>query len=248
MLDTRPSRILVVGATSAIASALSRRYAARRAALFLVARNAEALDQEAADLRVRGATVEHFALDIDDLDRHVPMLDAAFAAGPVDIVVVAPGVLPDQAACERDVDVFLAGFDVNARSTLALLTRLADRFETQGHGTIVVLSSPAGDRGRASNYAYGAAKAAVTTFASGLRHRLHARSVNVLTVRPGFVDTPMTAAFAKGPLWANPDTVARDIERGIDRRSASIYTPWFWRWIMLAVRALPERLFVRTKL
>jgi short-subunit dehydrogenase len=177
------------------------------------------------------------------------MLDEAFAAFEgLDAVLVAYGVLPDQARCERSVAETLAAFDTNGRSVVALLTLLANRFEAQGRGAIVVVSSPAADRGRASNYVYGAAKASVSVFASGLRNRLHAKGVRVVTVSPGFVDTPMTADFPKGPLWATPKAVARDIERAIDSGFGVIYTPWFWRWIMKIIRLIPERIFVRLKL
>ena len=157
-------------------------------------------------------------------------------------------MLPDQAASEASVAVTVDSFDINARSVIALLTGLANRFEQQGQGAIGVLSSPAGDRGRASNYVYGAAKAAVTVFASGQRNRLYAKGVRVLTLEPGFVDTPMTASFRKGPLWARPERVAEDIERALQRGFGVVYTPWFWRWIMAIIRLVPERIFVRLKL
>ena len=180
--------------------------------------------------------------------RHAEVIAAAFAAfGGFDAVLVAWGVLPDQAASERSAEIAVASFDTNARSVIALLTDLANRFESQGQGAIAVLSSPAGDRGRASNYVYGAAKAAVTVFASGLRNRLHAKGVRVLTIEPGFVDTPMTASFTKGPLWARPERVAEDIVRALERGFGVVYTPWFWRWIMAIIRHVPERIFVRMK-
>jgi short-subunit dehydrogenase len=106
----------------------------------------------------------------------------------------------------------------------------------------------AGVRGRASNFVYGSAKALVSTLLAGLRHRLHSRGVAVVDIRPGFVDTPMTADFPKGPLWASADRVAKDIVAAVDRRASVVYTPWFWRWIMLVVRHIPEPIFVRTKL
>ncbi len=243
-------RILVIGATSAIAHAVSRRYAARKARLFLVGRNIPDLRANAADLEVRGAAeLRTSELDALDLAGHEPVLNAAFAAfGGFDATLVAYGVLPDQERCEGSVQETIAAFDTNARSVLALLTLLANRLESQGSGTLVVISSPAADRGRATNYVYGAAKAAVSVFASGLRNRLHAKGVRVVTVSPGFVDTPMTAEFRKGPLWASPDRVALDIERAMDRGFGVVYTPGFWRWIMAAIRLIPERLFVRLKL
>ena len=244
--------LLVIGATSAIAHAVSRRHAARGARLVLLARDAARLESNADDLRVRGAAEVHCiafdALATEDHETALAQAWAAVGAGGFDAALVAWGSLPDQAACEASAAQALQAFDLNARSVLALLTLLAQRFERQGRGVIGILSSPAGDRGRASNYVYGAAKAAVTTLASGLRHRLASKGVRVVTLLPGFVDTPMTAGFAKGPLWATPEQVALDIDRALASANGRVYTPWFWRWIMLVVRALPERIFVRTRL
>lgn len=243
-------RLLVIGATSAIAAAVARRHAARNARIALIGRRADALDALAADLRVRGAAeVVTFVLDVNDFARHADCLDAAWRRyDGVDYALVAHGVLPDQRECEGSVSAALQSFDTNARSVLALLTDLANRFEHQGSGAIGVISSPAGDRGRASNYVYGAAKAAVTNLASGLRHRLARKGVRVLTILPGFVDTPMTASFVKGPLWASAERVAADIDRALASGYGSIYIPRFWFAIMLIIKHLPERLFVNTKL
>lgn len=241
-------RVLIVGATSAIAHAVARRYAARGARLFLVARRAAALEANAGDLRTRGAAeVRTAVLDLNRTEQQASMLDSAYAAfGGFDLALVAHGSLPDQPLGERSIDHALAAFDTNARSVIALLTLLAQRFESDGDGAIGVIASPAGERGRASNYIYGAGKAAVIAFAAGLRNRLHGRGVRVLTILPGFVDTPMTAAIArKGFLWASPPRVALDIEAALDRGFGVVYTPWFWRWIMAVIRAIPERLFVR---
>jgi decaprenylphospho-beta-D-erythro-pentofuranosid-2-ulose 2-reductase len=243
-------RLLIIGATSAIATAVARRYAQRGARIGLIARRADALDALAADLRVRGAAeVATWVLDANDIARHAGCLDAAWKRfDGVDHALLAHGVLPDQAECQASVAAALASFDTNARSVLALLTDLANRFERQGSGAIGVISSPAGDRGRASNYVYGAAKAAVSNLASGLRHRLAGKGVRVITILPGFVDTPMTAAFPKGALWATPERVAADIDHALAHGFGAVYTPWFWRWIMLLIMHVPERLFVRTRL
>ena len=244
------TRLLLIGATSAIAHAVARRYASRGARLYLIARDGPRLQANAADLRVRGATdVQTATLDALDTARHAEVLQAAYAAyGGFDHALLAHGSLPDQAACQASAAAALEAFDLNARSVIALLTDLANRFEAAGSGAIGVISSPAGDRGRASNYVYGAAKASVTVMASGLRHRLARRGVRVLTLLPGFVDTPMTASFKKGPIWASPEKVAADIDKALERGFGSVYTPWFWGWIMLIVRHLPERLFIRTGL
>lgn len=244
-----PERALIIGATSAIAHAFSRRLAARQACLYLLARREQALLANLDDLKARGAVAEGALLDANETLAHAAVLDRAFSAfGGFDYVLVAHGVLPDQALCQSSVEATLESFDTNARSVIALLTDIANRFEQAGTGCIGVISSPAGDRGRASNYIYGAAKAAVTNFASGLNHRLARSNVRVLTIVPGFVDTPMTAGLGKGPLWASADLVAADIDRALKRRSGKLYTPWFWRWIMLLIIHLPRRLLLRTGL
>lgn len=243
-------KVVIVGATSAIAEATARLYAARGAQLFLVARNASRLGDIAADLRVRGSQeVFHASLDVNDFDAHAQVIEQAWASlGNVDVVLVAHGTLPDQTQCEASVDVALKEFSTNATSTIALLTAMAPRFEAQRKGVIAIISSVAGDRGRQSNYLYGAAKAAVSAFASGLRQRLAKAGVNVLTIKPGFVDTPMTRAFKKGALWAKPDDIARGILRGADRSRSVMYLPWFWLPIMLIIRHIPEFVFKRIKL
>ncbi|MFO1517287.1 MAG: SDR family oxidoreductase [Lysobacterales bacterium] len=243
-------RVLIIGATSAIAEATARLFAARSDALFLVARDAARLAQIAADLRVRGAVrVGAAPLDVTDFDRQSAVLEQAERElGGIDTVLIAHGTLSDQAACQDSVPALRQEFDVNAVATLALLTHLANRFEAQRHGTIAVISSVAGDRGRASNYVYGSAKAAVTAFLSGLRQRLWRSGVHVVTIKPGFVDTPMTRDLRKNALWASPARVAAGIVRAIDGGTAVAYVPAFWSGVMAVIRAIPERIFRRLRL
>jgi decaprenylphospho-beta-D-erythro-pentofuranosid-2-ulose 2-reductase len=244
-------KILIIGATSAIAEAAARIFATRGDALFLIARNAEHLRAVVADLNIRGAArADSAMLDVTDFAAHDALIEKAERdLGGIDIALIAHGTLSDQAQCEQSVDVMRREFDVNALSTLALLTALANRMEARRGGTLAVISSVAGDRGRQSNYVYGAAKAAVSTFLGGLRQRLAKSGVTVLTIKPGFVDTPMTAGIAnKGALWAQPDRVAAGIVQAIDRGRNIVYLPWFWRWIMLVIRHIPEPLFKRLKL
>jgi short-subunit dehydrogenase len=244
-------KILIIGATSAIAEAAARIFVTRGDALFLVARNAEHLRAVVADLNIRGAArADSATLDVTDFAAHDALIEKAERdLGGIDIALIAHGTLSDQAQCEQSVDVMRREFDVNALSTLALLTALANRMEARRGGTLAVISSVAGDRGRQSNYVYGAAKAAVSTFLGGLRQRLAKSGVTVLTIKPGFVDTPMTAGIAnKGALWAQPDRVAAGIVQAIDRGRNIVYLPWFWRWIMLVIRHIPEPLFKRLKL
>lgn len=243
-------KVVIIGATSAIAEATARLYAARGAQLFLVARNAERLEDIAADLRVRGSQeVFHATLDMNDLPDHARVINAIWSSlGHVDVALIAHGTLPDQGQCESSVDVTLKEFCTNGTSTIALLTAMAPRFEAQRKGTMAVISSVAGDRGRQSNYLYGSAKAAVTAFASGLRQRMAKLGVNVLTIKPGFVDTPMTKEFKKGALWAKPGAIAHGILRAADRGRSVVYLPGFWLPIMLVIRHIPEFIFKRIKL
>jgi hypothetical protein len=242
--------VLIVGATSAIAEATARRFAQRGDALFLAARSVERLQAIADDLRVRSAaTVETAAFDASDFASHAALVDQAEAAlGGLDLVLIAHGTLPDQKTCEASFDQALRELQVNALSVMSLLTAVANRFEQQGRGATAVISSVAGDRGRQSNYVYGSAKAAVTAFLGGLRNRLQPAGVHVLTIKPGFVDTPMTRDFPKGALWASPAAIARGIEKAIDQRKDVVYLPWFWRPVMRLIREIPEPIFKKLRL
>ena len=243
-------RIVVFGATSAIAQACARIWAGRGDALFLVGRNAERLKAVAGDLKVRGAPkVEFLAHDLADLEAHERLVGRADEAlGGIDVALVAHGVLGDQMLLREDISLAVESIQVNFVSAASLLSHLANLMEKRKGGTIAVISSVAGDRGRQSNYVYGAAKAGLTAFASGLRNRLQKSGVSVVTIKPGFVDTPMTAHVKKGPLFARPDTVARAIVRAIDRRKDVVYVPGFWRPIMWLIRSIPERIFKRLSL
>lgn len=240
-------RILIIGATSAIAEATARRYATRGARLFLVARDGSRLDRIADDLRLRGGIVHCHVMDATDVAAHGVALDDAWnAMGGVDVALIAHGTLPDQARCADSVATSLNEFATNGSSVIALCIVLAQRL--QAPATLAVISSVAGDRGRASNYLYGSAKAAVSAFTSGLRQALHPSGVNVLTIKPGFIDTPMTAGFQKGPLWATPDRVAAGIVSAIERRASIAYLPSFWWAIMRVITHIPEFLFRRIRL
>lgn len=239
--------IVIVGATSAIAEATARCWARPGAHLYLIARNTEKLQVVAADLAVRGANCTQAALDVNDPGAIGPAIDAAFAAlGRVDVVLIAHGVLPEQALCEQDAAAALSSIQINALSIVALLTHSANRLQPQGSGVIAVIGSVAGDRGRKSNYVYGSAKALVHTFVEGLAGRLDRFGVRVVEIKPGFVDTPMTANFKKGALWAQPDTIARIIDSRVGAdRSGSFYAPGFWWLIMIVVKSIPARILYR---
>jgi decaprenylphospho-beta-D-erythro-pentofuranosid-2-ulose 2-reductase len=238
-------KILIIGATSAIAEATARIWAQRGDELFLVARNQERLKIITNDLKVRGSSAVHsYCMDANDFKEHLHMLDNAFGIlGKIDAVLIAHGTLSNQKECEHSVELTMHEIKTNALSVIALLTHLANRFEIQRSGTIAIISSVAGERGRASNYVYGSAKAMVTTFTSGLRQRLYKSGISVVTIKPGFVDTPMTAKIKKGLLWVQPSTVAAKIVRAIDKNNDDLYVPSFWWTLMLVVKLLPNKIF-----
>lgn len=243
-------KTLIIGATSAIAEACAKRFAAQGHSLFLLARNSERLESLAQDLRVRGAKAVHCTtFEANALDSHQALLERVkIELGGLDQVLIAHGTLGDQRACEQSVELTLQELQTNALSVISLLTLLANHFEQQRHGCIAVISSVAGDRGRQSNYVYGTAKGALSIFLQGLRNRLHKSGVQVLTVKPGFVDTPMTASLPKGPLWATPEKVAEDIDKAIENKRNVLYTPSFWFLIMAIIKSVPESIFKRLSL
>ncbi|MEM5295103.1 SDR family oxidoreductase [Burkholderia sp. JPY481] len=243
--------IVIIGATSAIASACARAWNGPGVRFALVARNARRLQETADDLKARGAGfVSCHQLDIDDLGAQEAVVQACRAAlGSIDIVLVAPGTLPDQRECERDAAVAVREFTTNVVSVIALLTRFANIVEEQRSGTLAVIASVAGDRGRPSNYLYGSAKAALATFCEGLNARLKKVGGHVVTIKPGFVATPMTQGLPlPKPLVATPQAVAADIVKAVARHRDVLYTPWFWAGIMLIIRSIPRRIFNRLSL
>ena len=239
-------RVVVFGATSAIAQEAGRIFAARGDALHLVARNAGRLAAVAADLRARGASAVTAAAHDLDRDPAAVVEEATAALGGFDVVLVAQGVLGDPAEYDQSPEAAERVLRTNLLGPVALMTRIAPLL--QEGACIAALSSVAGDRGRASNGVYGASKAGLDAFLSGLRNRLYKRGVRVVTVKPGFVDTPMTAHLPKNPLYASPSAVARGIVRAVDGSADVVYLPWFWRLIMLVIRALPESVFKRLSL
>jgi decaprenylphospho-beta-D-erythro-pentofuranosid-2-ulose 2-reductase len=243
-------KVLIVGATSAIAEATARIWALRGDHIFLVARDAKKLNAVASDLRVRGSLrVETYVMDVNDFNAHAIMICAAERAlNGLDIVLIAHGSLPNQAFCQQSVEMTMQEISTNALSVIALLTHIGNSLEQQGFGTIAVISSVAGDRGRQSNYVYGCAKAMVTTFVSGLRQRLYKSGVSVVTIKPGFVDSPMTSDFKKGLLWVTPSYIAKNIDISVLKKNDVIYTPFYWRVIMLIIKLIPEFWFKRVNL
>ncbi|NTU53044.1 MAG: SDR family oxidoreductase [Chlorobiaceae bacterium] len=243
--------ILIIGATSAIAEATARLYAADGANLYLMARNEDRLKIIAADLKIRGAaSVATAGFEANDLDSHQNLIERAHKSlGSFDIVLIAHGTLGIQKVAESDIEETIRELQTNAMSTIALMTRLANMMEKQRQGTLAIISSVAGDRGRPSNYVYGTAKAAVTTFCEGLRARLCKSNVHLLTIKPGMVDSPMTAGMElPGILLAKPEQVAKAIVTAIKKKTDVLYTPWFWRFIMLGIIHMPTSVFKKLSL
>jgi short-subunit dehydrogenase len=230
-------KIAIMGATSAIAQETAKCFARDGAEMFLVARSAGKLTAVAEDLKVRGARrVETHLLDLSNLEQHQEMFDRAVRD------------LGNQRKCESSVEETMKELSNNFTSFISLLTISANYFAQQKHGCIAVISSVAGDRGRQSNYIYGTAKGAITIFLQGLRNRLAQSGVNVLTVKPGFVATPMTASLKKGLLFAKPEVVGRGIYQAMKQGKDIVYLPWYWYQIMLVIRSIPERIFKRLSL
>jgi decaprenylphospho-beta-D-erythro-pentofuranosid-2-ulose 2-reductase len=238
-------RILILGATSALAHETAKNFAKDGASFVLVGRSAHKLQAISSDLSVRGAKeVETIEADLNDIPRHAEILEAALKpfAG-LDMALVAYGTLGDQQLCEQDVEAALQEFTTNCTSVIALLTLLANYFEPQKRGCIAVISSVAGDRGRQSNYIYGAAKGAVTVFLQGLRNRLAKKGVAVVTIKPGMVDTPMTAHMRKGLLFADAKKVGHGIYEAMLKHKEVAYVPGYWRYVMWIIKSIPEPVF-----
>ncbi len=245
-----PRRILVLGATSGIAEATCRLWAARGDSLFLVGRNAEKLGAVAADLKTRGASYVGTAVaDLDDTSKHPELLaHAVNALAGLDIAFLALGVLGDAAEAERSFTEAASILQTNFTAPASLLTWLANYCAQRHHGTLAVLSSVAGDRGRKSNYIYGSAKAGLSTFTDGLRNRLDREGVRVMTIKPGPVKTAMTEGMKGSSKFADVEAVAATLVREIDKGTAIVYVPGIWRIIMAVIRHVPDRIFKKLNL
>jgi short-subunit dehydrogenase len=243
-------RIVVLGATSGIAMGVLRLLAEEGHELLLVARNSERLETVAADLRVRGAeSVITYVADLSSVATHSALLDFVLSRFPnFDTLLLTYGTMQDQAECRNSVEMSLAEWMTNFSSAAALLTLFADEMERRAHGTIAVVTSVAGDRGRGSNYVYGSAKGALSLFLQGLRGRLHKSGVRVITIKPGPVKTPMTSHLKGSGSFASPARVGKDIVRALHRPKDIVYTPWYWRYVMGVIKNIPEGVFKRLSL
>jgi decaprenylphospho-beta-D-erythro-pentofuranosid-2-ulose 2-reductase len=248
--NTSHRKILILGATSGIAEATCRIWASQGASLFLVARNDEKLAAVAGDLRARGASfVDTAVADLDDTDRHPALLaHAVNSLGGLDVAYLAHGVLGDQAQAEQDFNTAAHILHTNLMAPVSLITWLANFFVQRRSGTIAVLSSVAGDRGRKSNYVYGSSKAGLSAFLAGLRNRVDREGVTVLTIKPGPTKTAMTSGMKGSEKFADVNAVARSIVNAVDKRNDNLYVPFQWQPIMFVIRHIPERIFKKLNL
>lgn len=243
-------RAAIFGATSALSHAVAINLIETGVCtyFYLIARNTEKLDLVAKDLTVRGGEVQTLVCDLDDIAAHQELVDSVSDANSFWYFF---GSLPDQCRAEQCWDLAEAAIKTNFLSCASLLTRVAKmQEEKQEESSLIVVSSVAGDRGRKSNYIYGTAKGALSLFCQGLRNRYDSSGIHVLTVKPGFIDTPMTETMAKKPafLWATPEQVAVLIVQAFKRKKDIVYTPWFWRYILLIIMVIPESIFKRMSL
>lgn len=236
------ANVLILGATSAVASEVCSLWAARGHRLFLVGRSAEKMQRLVE--RLGNAVAGHRLAGFDDGAANERLvLEVVSAFGPIDLALIAHGDLGDQLRSESDVREAERIIFANFTSVVSLLVPLANHMEARGSGHLMVISSVAGERGRPRNFTYGAAKRAVTTYLQGLRSRLHGKGVAVTTIKLGPVDSPMTVGHPKNALFATTTRAARDIVRAADRKAAESYVPSYWAPIMMIVRNVPERLF-----
>jgi decaprenylphospho-beta-D-erythro-pentofuranosid-2-ulose 2-reductase len=242
-------RIVIVGATSAIAEHCARLWVGNGASeLLLVGRDDAKLDRVAADLRVRNPACVVGTRSMDFLEPRAIAegVEQIAASGPIDLVLIAHGSLPDQRICEADLETNASTLAINGSSPVLFAEAFTRAMLRVGRGTIVVIGSVAGDRGRKSNYVYGSAKGMVERYVQGLQHRLAKTDVVVVLVKPGPTDTPMTAHFKRqGVRLASVDAVARGIVASAARRKPVVYVPRKWALIMLVVRHLPRAVFNR---
>jgi decaprenylphospho-beta-D-erythro-pentofuranosid-2-ulose 2-reductase len=241
-----PQSLLVLGGSSEIAMSTARLLVARRTrTVYLAGRPSPALDSSAAELRALGAEVTVLDFDAADTDSHAEVLGKAFTDGDIDVVLLAFGVLGDQAKDERDPVAAAQVAQVNYVGAVSSSLVCAQHLRTQGHGALVVLSSVAGERARSANYIYGSTKAGLDAFAQGLGDSLQGSGVHVMVVRPGFVHTRMTEGLKPAPLATTPDAVAAVVLDGLKRNAHTVWAPGALRFVMSGLRHLPRPVFRR---
>jgi len=242
------SYVLILGASSDIAMACAHEFAQKKFNLYLAGRDLEGLERSAKDLAIRHQVeAKPVVFDAMKFEQHQAFYERLNPAPTITVCVF--GLLGDQAVSEKNWKECERVIHTNYTGAVSILNVVANKYEEKGEGTIVGISSVAGERGRQSNYIYGSAKAGFTAYLSGMRNRLAKKGVHVLTVKPGFVATRMTEGLKlPKPITAKPEQVAKSIVKAVNAKSNVIYTLWMWRWIMLIIKNIPEGVFKKLKL
>lgn len=246
----KQQNIIIFGSTSAIAEECAKLWAANECSIVLIARKPDVLEQQKQDLIVRGAKQCHCIVqDLNDDSKHAELIEECVEKlGKIDVALIAYGVLGEQIEDQNDYAKTQSIFQTNLLSPISILTHILPTLESQRSGSLAVITSVAGDRGRQSNYIYGASKGGLALFLQGLRNRVSRMGIQVLDIKPGFVDTPMTEKFDKGPLFVKPEVIAEGIHKAIEAKKNIVYLPWFWRPIMTIIKSIPEFIFKKLKL
>lgn len=249
MNENRFKKICLFGATSAIAQSLIHRLLSPDVSFVLFGRDLEKLKIVKDDILSKCQSkvfLEKF--DPKDFSLHKPYVEKTISLlGGLDLCIFAYGWLPDNKKLESCSELILENYLVNSFSIISLSSHVVNFFEKEGRGTLAVISSVAGDRGRSNNYYYGSAKSSLDVFLEGLRHRLARTKISIITIKPGLVDTPMTYHLKKNLFFASPETVAKDIYDAITCDKSIVYTPFYWRYLMLIIKLLPRPLFYTLK-
>ncbi|WP_159930987.1 SDR family NAD(P)-dependent oxidoreductase [Oceanicoccus sp. KOV_DT_Chl] len=241
------NNILVFGATSAICHAVLKILSEQTCHFFLAARDESRLAAITQDLKTRGATISGTSsFDFNHVDSIQSCVDSASnKMGSLDLILVAHGTLPDNELLEKDINKAIESINANFTSCAAIVLESCQRLEAQGSGTLAVISSVAGDRGRKTNYIYGASKSALNTLLQGLQGRFSGTNIRIVNIKPGMIDTPMTRDFQKGLLWSTPEKIAPAIYKAILIGKSNCYVPSYWRLIMLIIKFLPAAILYR---
>lgn len=243
------NKFLILGATSAVARSFCERTISKGDQVILVGRNKEKIDSLKKHYNTikPGSVVHTFILDFNNTDNHHE-LATILNRWKVANVLCAWGILGNDKKAQEESSHALEIINSNFTSYVSVLATITPYFEKLNKGSITVITSVAGDRGRQSNYTYGSAKGALSIYLDGMRHRFASSKVSIIDIKPGFIDTPMTADFKKGPLWAKPETIAKDIDYAIIKSRPRIYTPFFWRYIMYVIKNIPFKVFRKLKI
>jgi decaprenylphospho-beta-D-erythro-pentofuranosid-2-ulose 2-reductase len=244
-------KIMIFGAASAIAQETAKCFARDTWDLYLVDIKKERCQVVKDDILTKAgyAKIEVDELDANDFGKHEELIQRAInSLGGIDAVLIAHGTLPNQEAIQNNPEQILKEYSTNCLSVISLSTVATNYFEKQGSGTLAVISSVAGDRGRQSNYIYGSAKGAVSLFLQGLRNRLNKKGIKIITIKPGMVDTPMTAGMPKGPLFSQPSVIGEGIYKAMISGKDIAYLPKFWWLVMWVIKHIPETIFKKLSL